>query len=204
MRLIKDISSNTHNYFWNGATIAENSYTCGYCGRHTSSVEGLSFKRKAKGTTSIYQSGNDGVYICTHCRMPTFSWVDIQIPGNRFGNPISGVSDIVSGVYEEARASFSVGAYTAVVLLCRKLLMNLAVDLGATENKNFLFYVNYLKDNHYIPVNSGEWVDTIRQHGNEATHETELKTKNDAENMIKFSEMLIKMNYEYPSQIARV
>ncbi|MEN2666793.1 DUF4145 domain-containing protein [Listeria aquatica] len=181
----------------------ENSFICGYCNRHTSSIDGLSLKfSNYNDRSGAKQIENYGVYICTHCKMPTFIWEDIQVPGNRFGNPVEGVSDTVNEIYEEARASFSVGAYTAVVLLCRKLLMNLAVDLGADENKSFVYYINYLKDNHYIPVNSSDWVDAIRTQGNEATHETKVKTKDDAEKMIKFSEMLIKMNYEYPSLIS--
>ncbi|QDA74620.1 DUF4145 domain-containing protein [Listeria seeligeri] len=205
MKMIKDVNEQEPYLGLRGDGIMENSYTCGYCNSHTSSVRGMALiKDKYSDLKSAHaqQVAKSGVYICTHCKMPTFIWEDIQVPGNKFGNPVEGVSETVNDIYEEARASFSVGAYTAVVLLCRKLLMNLAVDLKADENKNFAYYVNYLKDNHYIPVNSSDWVDAIRKHGNEATHETKVKTRDDAEKMIKFSEMLIKMNYEYPSLIS--
>jgi len=47
----------------------------------------------------------------------------------------------------------SVNAYTASVLCCRKLLMNLAVSKGAKEGENFFKYVDYLATKGYIPPN---------------------------------------------------
>lgn len=102
-------------------------------------------------------------------------------------------------MYDEARNSYSVSAYTGVVLLCRKLLMNIAVELGADSGKRFIEYVDYLDENHYISRNSKIWVDKIRTTGNEATHETVIKSKEDATNLIKFCEMIMKTNFEYPS-----
>lgn len=77
--------------------------------------------------------------------------------------------------------------------------MHVGVDFGADENNNFVYYVNYLKDNHYVTQNSGEWIDSIRKFGNVATHQIVVNTKEDAERMIKFCEMLLKVNYEYPA-----
>lgn len=93
------------------------------------------------------------------------------------------------------------GAYTAAVLAGRKLLMHIAVSQGAEPGKSFLFYVDYLVDNHYAPPKSKVWVDKIRAHGNEATHEITLKTKSDAQEIIVFSEMLLKFNFEFPNAV---
>lgn len=201
MRMIKDYN----NLRWKVAgSVMEYDFTCGYCGRHTSSVKGLELTEKhlREGYNSTYddrQLKNSGIYICTHCQMPSFMWEEIQVPGYKFGNEVSGISEELSDLYDEARNSFSVGAFTGVVLLCRKLLMNIAVELGAKEGMKFIEYVNYLDENHYISANSRAWVDKVRTYGNEATHETAIKTKVDASNMIKFCEMIMKTNFEYPS-----
>ncbi|WP_367916951.1 DUF4145 domain-containing protein [Enterococcus faecalis] len=202
MEFIKNYSSLS----WKEAQlIMERDFTCGYCGNHTSSVRGLPLIKKqiTKSATGNYasysQENQSGVYICTHCQLPSFFWDDIQVPGHRFGSHVEGISSELSNLYEEARNSYSVGAYTGVVLLCRKLLMNIAVEFGETSGKNFVQYVNYLNDNHFISANSRSWVDKIRTSGNEANHETIIKTKDDAANLIKFCEMLMKTNFEYPS-----
>lgn len=79
--------------------------------------------------------------------------------------------------------------------------MNIGVELGAEEGKSFVFYVNYLADQGYIPPNGRGWVDHIRKKGNEATHEIALMSKEDAEELISFSEMLMKFTYEFPNKI---
>lgn len=189
--------SNYSSLKWDSTKMSERDYVCGYCDHLTSSISGMSLMNGNTGTYSQYQ--NDGVYICTHCKLPSFFWSGEQIPGNKFGNTVIGISEELSNLYDEARNSYSVGAYTGVVLLCRKLLMNIAVELGAKTGEKFIEYVNYLDENHYISKNSKSWVDKIRTTGNEATHETVIKSKDEAANLIKFCEMIMKTNFEYPS-----
>jgi len=38
-------------------------------------------------------------------------------------------------------------------MLCRKLLMNLAVQQGALENQSFQSYVEYLDKHRFVPPN---------------------------------------------------
>lgn len=184
-------------YRWKSEEIMEATYTCGYCGSKITSDEGMYLGEERR--SLLYNTRPQGVFICTNCKMPSFIYGDVQVPGVNFGNSVNNIPDIVNSVYEEARKSFSVGAYTGVILLCRKLLMHVGVDFGADENNNFVYYVNYLKDNHYVTQNSGEWIDSIRKFGNVATHQIVVNTKEDAERMIKFCEMLLKVNYEYPA-----
>lgn len=131
--------------------------------------------------------------------MPTFIYYDIQIPGARFGSSVNSVPKEVNDVYEEARSCYATNAFTGTVLLCRKLLMHVAVDLGAKDNLRFIEYVNYLNDHHYVSIKSDKWIDQIRKYGNEATHEIQVNTQQDAQMILKFCEMLLKMNYEYPA-----
>lgn len=185
------------NYRWSSKEIMEATYICGYCGSKVTSNEGMYLG--SKNGLSISNSLPQGVFVCTNCKLPSFIYKGTQVPGVNFGNSVNNIPDNVNSVYEEARKSFSVGAYTGVILLCRKLLMHVGVNFGAEENKNFVYYVNYLKDNHYVSQNSGEWIDSIRKFGNVATHQIVVNSKADAEKMIKFCEMLLKMNYEYPA-----
>lgn len=195
--LIKD----DHYLFWRGEDgMNENRFKCGYCGSVSSSVQGMQLRNRVT-TRDDYRDENNGIYICTHCNMPTFLWRDTQVPGNRYGSEVTHLPELLNNVYDEARSSYSSGAYTGVVLLCRKLLMHIAVELGAEENLNFLQYVNYLESNNHITVRSKDWVDSIRKSGNSSTHEIEIATKEEAERMIKFSEMILKTNFEYPAEI---
>jgi hypothetical protein len=94
-----------------------------------------------------------------------------------------------------------VNAYTAAVMCCRKLLMNVAVSEGAKEGLKFSQYVKYLADEGHIPPKVTKWVDYIRNKGNDANHEIEIMAREDAERLIKFSEMLLRIMYEYPAEV---
>lgn len=188
-----------HEYFyWKGDQKQESDFECGYCGRHTSSDVGLTMFMAGRSNSQVE---NFGVFICTHCNLPTFITDTIQIPGVKYGSTVNNLSDTLSKVYDEARDSFSVGAYTGVVLLSRKLLMHIAVELGAEPNRRFIEYVNYLDEEGFITARSRGWVDSIRQMGNASTHEIEISSKEDAEKMIKFCEMILKTNFEYPAEL---
>lgn len=81
--------------------------------------------------------------------------------------------------------------------------MNIAVSEGAQKNLSFVKYVEYLADNHLIPPKAKEWVDHIRTKGNEANHEIDIMSKDDAQELINFIEMLLKFIYEFPAKIQR-
>lgn len=182
---------------WEYEKIMEASYTCGYCGKYITSERGMALEtRKSNGL--LYNNKPYGIFICTNCNLPTFIYDDVQVPGNNYGATVKYIPDDVNEMYEEARRSFSVGAYTGVILLCRTLLDHIAVDFGAPENKRFQEYVEYLKDNNFVTARSDKWIDKIRTFGNKATHRLVINTKQDAEIIIKFCEMLLKTNYEYP------
>lgn len=107
----------------------------------------------------------------------------------------------VDALYKEARGAASIGAYTASVLACRKLLMHIAVAQGADQGKSFIAYVDYLAQKGFVPPNGKGWVDHIRRKGNDANHEIVLMTMQDAEELVVFLEMLLKFIYEFPSRV---
>jgi hypothetical protein len=149
-----------------------------------------------------YHSNRDEfILICPHCQKPTYSTGHQQIPGVAPGNDVRSLPKDIEAVYREARNSTAVSAYTGAVLTCRKLLMNVAVSQGAPAGKPFVEYVTYLADKGFVPPNGKGWVDHIRKKGNEATHEIVIMSREDAEELIAFAEMLLKFVYEFPSRV---
>jgi len=126
--------------------------------------------------------------------------MEIKRQKKLFGKQVPNIDSLeIEKLYNEARGSFSSGAYTASAMCCRKLLMNLAVSKGANENSSFNYYVGYLETNNYLPNGTKDWVDIIRTKGNEATHEIALSSQDEAEEILKFSEMLLRLIYEFPN-----
>jgi len=176
----------------NTGNIHSNVYRCGYCGERVSSSIGY-----------FSSDSNYRIYICPNCNRPTYFERDKQFPSFHFGNDVKNVPDDIADLYNEARRCTSVQAFTASVMACRKLLMNIAVEKGAEEGLSFQQYVEYLNAKHYIPPNGKDWVDHIREKGNEANHEIKIMEKENTQELITFIEMLLKFIYEFPSKIKR-
>lgn len=175
-------------------------FDCGFCGRSVSSVKG--YKLGVHGDASGTQVG--GVYICPNCGGPVFfDRQRRQYPSPAFGHPVEHVPPELNALYEEARRCTSQNAYTGAVLLCRKMLMNIAVQEKAKPGLTFVEYVDYLAANGFVPPNGRPWVDHIRKKGNEATHEIALMDQNDAKELVGFVEMLLRFIYEFPALIPK-
>lgn len=168
------------------------SYKCGYCGNEIASDVGYCAKNKA-----------EKIYICHKCNKPTFfDCKGNQTPGILIGKDFElEIPSDIKELYNEARKCYSVGAYSAVSMCCRKLLMHIAVECGAEENLSFVKYVNYLDEENYIPRNSKRWVDVIRNKGNETTHEIKISDEKEAMQLIKFIEIIITLIYEIELEI---
>ena len=173
-------------------TFTARKFTCGFCDALVASDKGY----LSNANTNVC------VYLCPYCHRPTFFEHGDQHPGVAFGGAVQKLPVDIGALYDEARVCCSSSAYTGAVLLLRKLLVNIAVNKGAPENKKFIEYVEFLSDKGYVPPDGKGWVDHIRQKGNEATHEIKLMGQTDAEELITFSQMLLKFIYEFPSFIA--
>lgn len=175
------------------------SFICGHCGNPLASNMGWFAHRHGDGGMAAH------IYICHHCKKPTFFDEDNkQTPGSIYGESVRDITDeSVKVLYEEARKCMSTDSFTAAVLCCRKLLMNIAVSKGATPGQQFIEYVEYLSSKGHVPTGSKEWVDHIRTKGNEANHEIVTMKQEDAEDLLTFIGMLLKLIYEYPSKIKK-
>jgi hypothetical protein len=164
-------------------------YQCGYCDNAVGSDTGIGTAHEEA-----------GVYICPICAKPTYIAYGIQVPPTKYGQTILHLPQDVRDAYEEARACMSIQAYTAAALIFRKILMHIAVDHGAAEGLQFIPYVNYLEANGYTTPPMKGWVDAIRKGGNAATHKIPAITRDEAENLLSFTEMLLRIVYEYPAK----
>jgi Domain of unknown function (DUF4145) len=185
-------------YEWHNVQPVGNvAYECGYCSHRVG--PSLQFYARA---LRANQSKNTPIFICPTCSHPTFFDFDgKQVPAVRMGAHVPGITDPeVQRAYDEARDCTAAGAYTASVLICRKILMNLAVQHGAKPGLNFTEYVTYLEQARYVPPNGLAWVDKIRQKGNEATHELPQITQPDAAQIMRFVEMLLRFSYEFKDE----
>ncbi len=173
--------------------ISSTRFTCGHCGAYVASDQGWAFSSGGQHTRYIY--------ISPHCEYPTFfDPSNNQTPGPLYGSKVANItSEEVEAIFEEARRCMSVTAFNVAVLCCRKLLMNISVSEGADKNKTFAYYVDYIVEKH-LPK-AKDWIDHIREKGNEATHEIEIMTETDAKRLIEFSEMLLRVIYEYPASV---
>lgn len=181
------------------AELSNRGWTCGYCGR---SVGGNIGYHRENGKTDKL------IYICPHCENPTAFIINEsggydQYPGAVYGHEVDGLPRSVAALYGEVRRCIQYTAYTAAVLAMRKLLMHVAVERGAEENRSFVSYIDFLDEKHWIPPSGREWVDAIRKSGNEATHEIVLASEDEAKQLLDFAEMLLRIVYEFPMKIRR-
>lgn len=172
-------------------------YVCGYCGLSVASTEGYARVR------FDFPTERDGpeIYACPQCRRPTYFEGDMQTPAPAFGAEVPNLPADVAGLYREARNCMQVSAFTAATLAARKLLMNVAVSVGAVEGESFVRYVEFLQTAGYVPPKARGWVDHIRKKGNEATHEIPGITRPDAEELLTFAEMILKLAFDYPARV---
>lgn len=147
------------------------------------------------------------IYLCPHCDFPTFFGISTrdntpyQLPGSKPGESVANLPVDLNMLYEEARQCVASGCYTASVMISRKMLMNIAVAHGAKEGESFQKYVEYLESKGYVPPNGKQWVDHIRQRGNEANHEIALMSEADAMLLVTFVGFLLRFIYEFPGMV---
>lgn len=184
----------------NKQDIGSHSYQCSYCGKSLASDKG--YVGTNQGVRLNYP---EYICICHFCNKPTY--IDIngkQYPGVAAGNSIDNINDLsVKSLYEEARNCISVNAFTAAAMACRKILMNLAVVKGAKTGLKFVQYVKFLTDNHFVPPDGKEWVEHIKNKGNDANHKIEIVSKEDSEELLYFTEMLLAFIYAVPTRFKK-
>jgi hypothetical protein len=152
---------------------------------------------------------NAAVIATVHHETPVVRWLRCQAcnkgivensgqmaPHPLPGQDVDGLPADVEAAYAEARQTAGVGAFTSCELMCRKILMHVAVDKGADEGKTFVSYIDYLKTTGYITPPMVPWIDLIRNHGNKSTHRLNPATAERATNTLMFTTQLLRLVYE--------
>jgi hypothetical protein len=166
---------------------------CGHCG-HTVAAQIIAWY--PKGNSRDKENGTNWV-ICPGCfRGSVIINKTLVIPSTKFGPTVEGLPQEIHEAYTEARNCMAVGAYTASELICRKILMHVAVDKGANEGDNFTVYLDHLERSGYITPPMKGWADLIRKNGNESTHKLATPSEERAESTVLFTAQLLRLVYE--------
>lgn len=113
-----------------------------------------------------------------------------------------GLPNLEQGVWKEVRQCLGVNAATAAVMLCRKILLHIAIEHGleskTTDDRSPSYYsaVVFLQQANLITPKMRPWVDRIKDVGNEANHELPQITLEVAMDVARFTEQLLKLTYE--------
>ena len=186
------MSLNWHDWYQRHDLVSKN-FVCGFCGLQIGSSHGY------------YLSGNEivKIYLCTNCGNPTyFNEYGLQYPGPMLGREINNLPENIKSVYGEIREDIKNNSFTSALLLGRKLIMHIAVDIAkAIEGLSFVKYIEHLKNSGYISPNGDKCLEYIRELGNEKNHEIKIGTEEEeAKRILKFIEILLIFMYEFPEE----
>ena len=87
-------------------------------------------------------------------------------------------------------------------MLARKLLMNVAVDKGAEENKAFTYYVSWMDKSEWNTTGLKLGLARIKNKGNEANHEIKEVTIEDVKEIFELLTMFLRLVYEFPDKFS--
>ncbi len=173
----------------NGNLEGQQPYTiehkCGHCGREVAGV-----------VVAKHKEMRAQWLACPSCYSGSVSNGSRISPVPLLGEEVRGLKEPIRAAYEEARKSFSSASYTACEFVCRKILMNVAVDKKAKEGEGFKQYVEYLTAHGHITVPMKSWAEHIKDHGNEATHKINPPDPKRAERTLQFTTLLLRNVYE--------
>lgn len=176
---------------------------CAFCGGDQMIVVGL-----ARHTTGVDKRPSVRWLRCVSCYRGHVDNEGTVSPGVRPLDTPSVLSGADLAAWNEALGCLSVGANTAAVMMCRKLLFHVAVQHGLPEKDssgrapNFAKALKHLEDEGVITKLMRPWVDKIKDVGNEANHEIPSTSQEQAMDVAMFTRQLIRLAYELPAMVA--
>jgi ssDNA-binding Zn-finger/Zn-ribbon topoisomerase 1 len=123
--------------------------------------------------------------------------------------PIRGLEPDTEAAWGEIRSCLSVGATTAAVHMCRKVLLHVAVEKGlpAKNDKDraptFAACIDHLSDEGYVTPPMKSWVEKIKDVGNDGAHELPQISAEAARMVAEFTLQLLVLTYEMAALMAQ-
>jgi hypothetical protein len=143
--------------------------------------------------------GNTAWVRCPSCDEGSVRLKDGSVwPTAPAGGSVKNLPADVEKAWQEARTAHAVAAYTASEIMCRKILMHIAVDVAkAKPGDTFAAYIDALEKAGYITTGLKGTVDTIRQRGNIANHDLPQSTEDESQTTLGITELLLTTTYGY-------
>ena len=181
-------------------------YTCWSCGENVASTGG----RLGFGDSD--SAGHMAVVHCSRCDMPNIiicdsNWNNARsiIPAPNANQKVKNLPENVKQAYDEACICLSCNALTATMMMCRKLLKCVAIDVDEEANKGrrtWMHYVAFFHDNGYLSPIAYKRLNIVRIVGNEANHDLKPISRQEAEALLSLITTLLVSIYEFPSRPA--
>lgn len=146
-------------------------------------------------------AGHCALLICPNCNEGSVRLTDGSVlPHPRAVRPISQLPPDVDQAWIEACSAFGVAAWTAAEMMCRKILMHIAVDVAnSKQGTSFVTYLNDLESTGYIAPALRSKISGIKDRGNSANHELNASSSADAGTTLAVTEHLLRTVYEVPN-----
>jgi hypothetical protein len=145
---------------------------------------------------------------CANCLQGAVMNGGVMAPSVKPLRVPKGLPAAEGAVWNEVRECLAVGAATASVMLCRKLLLHIAVTHGlAPKNPKgwapaFKDVVDHLESHGSVTKKMRPWVDRIKNVGNEANHELQPVSADDALDVATFTQQLLTLAFEMDALMA--
>lgn len=165
--------------------------TCGSCGRGVSAnvLTGDPGKSNVVLWLQCPNCGEGSVRLTTGAVYPT-------APA---GGAVASLPADVEQAWREVRTSHAVAAYTAAEMMCRKILMHIAVDQAkAKQGDAFAAYVEALDKAGFIAPGLRPVVTLVKDRGNAANHDLPASTEGESLQTMSITEHLLRTIYELP------
>jgi hypothetical protein len=177
--------------------------TCGHCGRAVGAeiVYDSVMWGNVSGSTYVPQPSASLWLRCPHCGEGSVrtrnSGVIYPVP--RPGRTLEHLPAEMVWAWEEARSAYSVGAYTAAEMMCRKILMHVAEDKGLAEvGSSFVSCMDALHAAGFITKGLEAVVDQVRGRGNLANRHLPPSSEQESHVTLMITQHLMEAVYELP------
>lgn len=177
--------------------------TCPHCGHE----HALRVAAETDGNYALQHHQTEW-YRCVACRAGYVRQGGVIYPAGMPLRTPDGVPADEAAVWEEARACLGLGANTAAVMLCRKLLFHIANTHGLPEANDkgfapgFAECAEHLRTQGLVTDRMMTWVKRIKDIGNEANHKLVPVTAEQALDVATFTEQLLVLAYELDARMA--